>query len=227
MSEDRLRRPHGAPRVAVFGRVPVAGRCKTRLVPAFSPAEAASLYAAMLDDVLRAALSASGPNGAVFFADGAEIPPRFRMMPCRQQQGVTLVERLSNVFRSGTATVLLATDIPQVRGQDIRLALTTLGAGRPRAVLGSTLDGGFWCLGLDGVAPDFLRDVDLAGPNCADQIADRLRADGIGLCRLPVVLRDIDEASDCALVAEAHPGLGFAAEFRRIIRSRRDTTATG
>ncbi|MFP8879028.1 MAG: hypothetical protein VCE43_05940, partial [Myxococcota bacterium] len=38
----------------VFGKDPVPGRVKTRLVPPFTPRQAAEFYAAMLDDVLEA-----------------------------------------------------------------------------------------------------------------------------------------------------------------------------
>jgi glycosyltransferase A (GT-A) superfamily protein (DUF2064 family) len=156
----------------------------------------------------------------VFVVDGSEVPARHRVVPFVPQEGATLVERLVNVFRPPGPTLLVATDVPQVQSDHLRLAAASLAGDGPRAVLGRTEDGGFWCLGLSAATtPDFLHQVDMASPRCADDIVRRLRAAGVATLVLPFVLRDIDDAQDAAAVAAGHPRLEFSREFRRIASS--------
>jgi len=208
---------HPRPGVAVFGRIPVPGRCKTRLSPVHSPARAAALYAAMLADVLRAAARLEPAAEVRFVADGAEVPGRYLGVPARPQPSGGLADRLEDVFRHRPGPMLLvATDVPQVRTGQLRRALRTLTrpGGAPRAVLGPTHDGGFWCLGLNGPDPGFLHDVDFTSPSCTAAVVARLRRDGVAASMLPAVLRDIDDDADARSVAARHPRLGFSAAMR-------------
>jgi glycosyltransferase A (GT-A) superfamily protein (DUF2064 family) len=208
------------PTLVVFGRLPTPGLCKTRLTPPFSPQEAADLYAAMLDDALRAA-SLCPAVDVLFVADGPHLPREYRGIATTPQEGVVLTDRLANAFRlSPGPSLLMATDVPQVRTNQLRRAVNALAEGVPRAVLGPTEDGGFWCLGLSGTDADFLHDVDLTSSRCAEEIVAVLRRDGVSTTTMPEVLRDIDDVRDAETVATDHPRLGFSRAFRRVTSSQ-------
>ena len=46
------------PTLIIFGRLPIAGHCKTRLIPALGPEGAARLYARMLSHIVDHACAA-------------------------------------------------------------------------------------------------------------------------------------------------------------------------
>ena len=93
----------------VFAKEPVPGRVKTRMVPPFTPEQAAEFYAEMLRDVLatsaRAArelqlvpILAIHPSEAIGTTT-IEIPTLFRVIP---QVGGNLGERMAKAFRDAS-----------------------------------------------------------------------------------------------------------------------------
>jgi hypothetical protein len=174
----------------------------------------------MLGDALRAASLCPGVD-VLFVADGPRLPREYCGIATRPQMGAILTDRLANAFRlSPGPSLLMATDVPQVHTSQLRRAVNALADGIPRAVLGPTEDGGFWCLGLSGTDADFLHDVDLTSSRCAEEIVVVLRQYGVSTTTMPEVLRDIDDVQDAEAVAAHHPRLGFSREFRRIASSQ-------
>jgi uncharacterized protein len=206
----------------VFGRLPCPGRSKTRLSPPFSPAKATLLYEAMLQDTLRTAAQ-FGPETRVLFAadtykGGPARLPAGPEWPADivQQQGPTLAKRLRACYGlTRLPALLIPTDTPQITARDLEDAFSWL-TGSPRAVIGLTADGGFWCLGLRGVRADFLLGIDFGSPRCALDMVEVLRQADVSVLRLPTVLRDLDDADDCEIVARNWPDLGFSRRYRQL-----------
>ncbi|WP_026401738.1 TIGR04282 family arsenosugar biosynthesis glycosyltransferase [Actinomadura rifamycini] len=204
----------------VIAKEPVPGRVKTRLTPAYTPAEAAELAAAALADTLDAV--AAAPAGRrTLVLDGAPRPcppPGVGVIP---QRGDGLDERLANAFAdadAGRPLVLIGMDTPQVTPALLAAAARAL-AGRD-AVFGPAADGGFWLLGLRRPDARLLRGVPMSRPDTGAAQLARLRGAGLRAAALPE-LTDVDTPADAAAVAAAAERAGggarrFAAAVRRL-----------
>ncbi|MGW2315126.1 TIGR04282 family arsenosugar biosynthesis glycosyltransferase, partial [Actinomadura luteofluorescens] len=138
----------GGADLLVIAKQPVPGRVKTRLTPAYSPAEAAALAEASLRDTLAAVAAAPAGRRVLALAGdpGPWLPDGFTVIA---QRGGGLDERLAHAFTdayAGRPLVLIGMDTPQVTPALLGRARRAL--GRADAVFGPARDGGFWLLGL-------------------------------------------------------------------------------
>ncbi|WP_204058214.1 TIGR04282 family arsenosugar biosynthesis glycosyltransferase [Microbispora corallina] len=203
--------------IVVIAKEPVAGRVKTRLTPPFTPAEAAGLAAAALEDTLRAALG-TGVRHTVLALEGLPgswLPPGCVVIP---QRGAGLDERIAWAMADAhrlhpLPTVLVGMDTPQVTPALLRAAADAL-AGHD-AVYGPAADGGFWLLGLRRPAPSALIGAPMSRPDTGQAVLARLRAAGLDVATLPE-LTDVDTAADAATVAAEAPHSRFAASLAAV-----------
>ncbi|MEV5831769.1 TIGR04282 family arsenosugar biosynthesis glycosyltransferase [Spirillospora sp. NPDC052242] len=215
----------------VIAKEPVPGRVKTRLTPAYTPAEAAELAAAALADTLDAV--AAAPAGRrTLVLDGAPRPwppPGVGVIP---QRGDGLDERLANAFAdadAGRPLVLIGMDTPQVTPALLAAAARALD-GRD-AVFGPAADGGFWLLGLRRPDARLLRGVPMSRPDTGAVQLARLRGAGLRVATLPE-LTDVDTPADAIAIAVAAAADlaagragGGARRFAAAVRRLGDRTA--
>jgi uncharacterized protein len=224
-----MRTSEPGPRVVlVLAKAPVAGRVKTRLMPAATPEGAAGIAAAALLDTLGAA--AAVPHARVVVAlDGdpriaersAEIVEALAATVVVPQRGHTLGERITAAHDDvaaafpGAATVQIGMDTPQVDADLLADALDLVTGGGADAALGLALDGGWWALAL---AEPRCAAVIAAVPTSRDDTGLRtlatLRAGYAGLdpgrvLELPP-LSDVDTPDDAVAVADLVPTGRFA-----------------
>ncbi|WP_433471782.1 TIGR04282 family arsenosugar biosynthesis glycosyltransferase [Spirillospora sp. CA-142024] len=197
----------------VIAKEPVPGRVKTRLTPAYTPAEAAALAEASLRDTLAAVAAAPAARRILALAGtpGPWLPDGFTVIA---QRGRGLDERLAAAFDDawrGRPLVLIGMDTPQVTPALLG------GAGRELAhrdaVFGPAADGGFWLLGLRRPDARLLRGVPMSRPGTGAVQLARLRAAGLDVGLLPE-LTDVDTPADARAVAKAAAGGRFAAAVR-------------
>jgi len=197
--------------IVVFAKAPQAGQVKTRLVPHFTPEQAADFYAAMLADVLAATAEFAqsfdlSPVVAVEpwvqrSAVASLAPAPFRLVP---QRGPDLGARMMWATREAAAggarrILLRGSDSPTLDGETIREALSSL--DREDLVLRPDCDGGFGLVGLRGPFPG-LFDHPMSTGEVLD--ATLANAQRLGLhCRVMEPGFDIDEASDLARLRAA------------------------
>lgn len=188
--------------VVVIAKEPVPGRVKTRLTPAYTPAEAAALAEASLRDTL-AAVAAAPARRRTLALDGAAgrwLPRGFRVIA---QRGGGLDERLACAFDdafAGRPLVLIGMDTPQVTPGLLERAGRVL--ARREAVLGPARDGGFWLLGLRRPDASLLRGVPMSRSCTGAVLLARLRAARLDVGFLPA-LTDVDTPADAERVARA------------------------
>jgi glycosyltransferase A (GT-A) superfamily protein (DUF2064 family) len=225
--------------VLVLAKAPVAGQAKTRLCPPATPADAARIAAAALLDTLDNAAGVAharvmvawtgeladaeaGDELARALAD-TEVFPQ-----CAGELGQRIAAAHLEVARRapGSAVLQIGMDTPQIDAGALTAALARLhgrsaaggpaapGAGRPDAVLGPALDGGWWALGLhDPARASVLADVSMSRPDTGTLTWQALSTSGLTVEALPEA-RDVDTAADAQVVA-AEAGHGrFAAEVR-------------
>jgi glycosyltransferase A (GT-A) superfamily protein (DUF2064 family) len=192
----------------VIAKQPVPGRVKTRLTPPYTLEQAAALAEAALADTLHAVLAAPACR-RVLVLDGRPgpwLPDGIEVLP--QCEG-GLDERLAAAFAVARGPALLiGMDTPQVTP-----GLLAVGWDGLDAWFGPATDGGFWALGLREPDPDLLRGVPMSAADTGAAQRARLSAAGLRVAALPL-LRDVDAASDAAVVAALAPQTRFAARVR-------------
>lgn len=197
----------------VVAKAPVPGRVKTRLVPRYSPAEAAALAEAALADTLDAAKACSADDVVVALdgAPGPWLPPGCRVVA---QRGEGLAERLAAAWLdAGRGGVQIGMDTPQVSSADLDAALAALDGAD--AALGPAVDGGWWALALRRPQPGAFEGVPMSSAHTGARQLDRLRRLGLGVVPLPV-RRDVDLPGDVTAVAAAAPDGRFGRLARRL-----------
>ncbi|WP_326796685.1 DUF2064 domain-containing protein [Streptomyces sp. NBC_01808] len=220
----------GGVTVLVIAKEPRPGRVKTRLTPAYTPAEAARLAEAALADTL-AVVRDLPARRRVLVLDGAPgdwLPPGFTVVP---QAAGGLDERLAAAFGGCTGPALLVgMDTPQLTAALLAPALAADAWSACDAYLGPAPDGGFWALGLARPDPELLRGVPMSTPHTGAAQHRRLVEAGLRVRELPP-LRDVDTPADVPRVAEAAaPDSRFAATAHRLdawTRAARAATAPG
>jgi len=145
------------PAIVVFARAPVAGRAKTRLIPALGHEGAAALYRCFLLDPLS---GLQGMPAHVILAAAAEEDQEEIEALAESvgfsielivQKGIDLGCRIANavdgVLSAGHAgTVVIGSDAPDLPADRVTRAIDLLNA--KDVVLGPCSDGGYYLIGL-------------------------------------------------------------------------------
>ena len=199
------------PALIVFAKAPEAGRVKTRLSPALTPADAAALYEAFLRDALdryaRLGAEAGGPAVRLYLAGdpGDLVPDGVSVHP---QRGDGLGERMLRAFVETFAAghnraIVVGTDHPTL--PDAFFGLTFEALDDPlTAVLGPSDDGGYYLLGLNDIVPD-LFDMDYSHPDVFEDTLERVMEADL----TPVVLPphyDVDDVATLRRLVEEWRG---------------------
>jgi glycosyltransferase A (GT-A) superfamily protein (DUF2064 family) len=206
--------------VAVIAKECLPGRVKTRLTPPFTPAEAARLASACLEDTLAAATSFPASRRVLYF-DGDRAPASaaaggFEVLP---QVGGPLDERLAHLFGvMSEPTLLLGMDTPQLTAADVAPVFTGRVDGAD-CWLGPAADGGFWALAMCEPRGDVIRGVPMSRDDTGARQLARLRMAGLHVDMLPM-LTDIDTVDDALAVADSAPASRFARELRSLRTGR-------
>ncbi len=194
--------------LGLMGRVPVAGRCKTRLGKVLGDTFAASLYSAMLRDAL-VAFEAHNWQRRVFFVVPEEnavasmesilretLGPSARAWEVIAQQGQGLTERLCHVFEtlSGVGPVIVSgTDCPMLPTGELVEGLQDL--SDDGALLGPAEDGGYYCVAMRNWQARVFEDISWSGPEVFKQTMARF--DELSMpVKLLAKTYDVDRAED-------------------------------
>lgn len=209
--------------VVVLAKEPVPGAAKTRLQTAFSPAEAAALAAAAIEDTM-AAVRESAATRRVLAWRGDPTLWRAEFEVVMQPSGSLndrLTAALDAVLTQPTdpPALLIGMDTPQVTKE----LLDTAWEGAD-AVIGLSDDGGFWAIGLrPGHPAGIFAGVAMSTPRTGSAQLARLLALGLSVKLLPP-LRDIDLPGDAEYVARRHPELRFARRHAALLAARSPQT---
>jgi len=191
----------------VLAKEPVAGKVKTRLTPAMSPEQAASLAKAALRDTLEAVAAARGRR-RVLVLDGNPgdwIPDGFEVI---EQVAGGLDARLAGAFGIADGPALLVgMDTPQIRPTDLAVDFSEIDSW-----IGPTYDGGFWAIGMREPDPSVFPGVPMSTEFTGREQAARLVLAGMTVGLLPIQ-RDVDTISDAHTVAAEAASSRFAMEF--------------
>ena len=205
----------------IFAKRPSPGHTKTRLCPPLSPAEAADLALAMLDDTVAKCLSCAGFETAIA-ADGDLAWFRERFGGVREielQEGRELGTRLARWFeRSEPGHVCVGSDAPQVPASRILEAHAALRSGAD-LVLGPDLGGGYYLVGLRRPAPVLFLEIPMSTADMCARTIELARSIGL-VTHLLEPDFDVDVPADLERLARSGSGLR-SAELAATLLSRR------
>jgi rSAM/selenodomain-associated transferase 1 len=196
-------RPVSARRLLLFTKPAREGRVKTRLIGDLTPAEAAALHAAFLDDLLdrlREGVREGGFELRLAWAldPGEEVP--VGPLPGARQEGGDLGERLyralSGAAREAGAVMALGSDHPTLPLELVHRAFERVEAGGD-VVLGPAEDGGYYLIALraGAVAPRLFEEIAWSTSQVLAATLDRCRELGLAVELLPQA-SDVDTPED-------------------------------
>lgn len=180
----------------VFVKNPIPGAVKTRLQTRYTPDQVAALYTAFVRDVLERAESIdvdrrviafdppdAGPEVSVLFGGGVKalweyVPQVQDDLDARMREA--LVQQLD---AGASAAVLIGTDIPSLPAHHITQAFDLLHT--KDVVLGPSIDGGYYLVGVSKSTPEIFEDVAWSTPSVLSQTIDRVQRAGNTLGLVP------------------------------------------
>ncbi|MBI1966710.1 MAG: TIGR04282 family arsenosugar biosynthesis glycosyltransferase [Gemmatimonadetes bacterium] len=198
--------------LGIFANAPIPGRVKLRLAEEVGASTAAEVYWQIGRRVVEAA-AGSGYRTTVWFAPAHEGPfirewlNGLGHVEFRPQASGHLGTRLAHAFARHFAeraerVVLVGTDCPGIDRRLVTESFTALATFD--VVLGPTLDGGYYLLGLRAPQPALFRDIPWTTAVVAVQT--RARAEALGLThRILRPLRDVDTARDARALGLLKP----------------------
>jgi rSAM/selenodomain-associated transferase 1 len=197
-------------RLIIFARAPVAGECKTRLIPALGAEGAAALHARLVEHALRIAI-ASGAGPVSLWCSGDAADPFFQHcatefdVPLHVQSAGDLGERMLGAFASTEGPALLAgSDVPSITAQDWQDCAKAL-EDHDAAFLPAE-DGGYALVGMRHPRAKIFRDMAWSHAGVMDETRARMRAAGMTWREVRTVW-DVDEEPGLARLRETFPHL--------------------
>lgn len=192
--------------LAIVAKMPVAGRCKTRLVPPLTFGQAADLSRCFLLDTARNVDDVATSSGAVpvvvYTPAGtretrdAIFGKSFRYV---RQRGSSFGRRLCNavddLFDDGFGSVcLIDSDSPTLPAAYLARAVEQLKLPGERVVIGPAVDGGYYLIGLQRPTPALFDNIAWSTSAVFEQTCERARSAGITADILPPWY-DVDDAA--------------------------------
>jgi rSAM/selenodomain-associated transferase 2/rSAM/selenodomain-associated transferase 1 len=190
-------------RLIIFGRYPVPGKTKTRLIPALGPVAAADLQRRLTEKTFLSATEfASRHNATIECCFEGGTPQKMHrwlgsIPKLSFQQAGDLGRRmrcaLFDALNDGSKRViLLGTDIPELNAKILEQAFVAL--LEHDIVLGPSTDGGYWLMGLKRPI-DLFRNIHWSTPRVLEQTLAQVRYRGLTVCLLEF-LSDVDTSED-------------------------------
>lgn len=195
--------------IIVFTRYPKPGQVKTRLIPELGPERATILHQRMTQHVVACAREAALTTQAslqVHFHGGS----RKKMMEWLgtgityyPQKGRDLGERMREAFRRALRhgahrVVLVGSDLPGLTREILDQAFQAL--ENCQVVLGPTLDGGYYLIGLKEDSPELFSGIPWGSKDVMKSTLERVAKLGLNV-KLLEMLEDVDRPQDLPLAA--------------------------
>jgi uncharacterized protein len=191
-------------RLLLFTKPARAGRVKTRLIGPLTPAQAAEIHQAFLDDLLERLREGSFDLRLAWALDSGEPIPQ-GSLPGVRQEGAELGERLYRALAGAAEEALfvaaLGSDHPTLPLEMVHEAFTRLEAGAD-VVLGPAEDGGYYLIALRAaaVAPRLFEGIAWSTPQVFPETVERCRELALRLDLLPEA-SDVDTPEDLRRLA--------------------------
>lgn len=202
------RQPPASAALVIFAKAPIPGQVKTRLCPALTEDEAATLHGSFVLDTLERTKAAVTkfklPVDRYLACAPSSTHVFFRIMEARH--GVTLLDQegedlgmrmrqaFNTLFTRGYRQVcVVGTDVPSLPLTHYRDAVESL--TRHDLVLGPAQDGGYYLIGMTTPHPHLFEGIPWSTDQVLALTQQKAKADGLNLALLPV-WNDVDTVED-------------------------------
>lgn len=194
--------------VALFVKLPVPGKVKTRLATEIGAEKACLIYHQLASTAIQQAVISGYP--LVLFFDGVDpdgLPEDWRCLAndCLPQQGSDLGERMSAAFNrlfaeGNQQVVLIGSDIPGLDADYLKTAFNAL--QQHDVVIGPAEDGGYCLIGFHSstFSPQLFRGILWSTEFVFEQTCHACTQLNLDVFSLPA-LRDIDTVDDLHAVS--------------------------
>lgn len=154
--------------LVVVAKAPVPGKVKTRLIPRFTPEEAADLYGCFLRDRIVTLDTLTGVDLAIAYTpfNAREMFAPFGQngLSLFPQKGKDLGERLNNIFIEKLgggygAVTIIDSDTPDLPQYTIQESFKRLRTDQTDVVFGPCHDGGYYLVGMRKPHPELFYDI--------------------------------------------------------------------
>jgi len=189
--------------VIVLTKAPIPGTVKTRLSPPLSPDEAATLHGTLVLDAIEQAKGL--PGVALYIAGAPDIAhPFFKVLEGRYgarllpQEGDDLGTRMCGAMQKAfelghRRMILIGTDLPTFTREYLTQAIDHLNTYD--VVLGPTMDGGYYLIGVRGPVPELFQGIAWSTAGVLEETRKTAAAQGLSVALLPPC-RDLDTVDD-------------------------------
>lgn len=187
--------------VCIFAKPPECGKVKTRLIGKLGEKGASSLAAAMFQDVWNMVTACTGVRPVLATTGKGIFPVPIEREHVWLQAGDCLGARLENILRRGLdcagAAIAIGADSPSLTISHLETAVQAL--GQHDAVIGRSLDGGFYLLGVRRCEDGLLAELPWSTSQTAEATIARLKERGRTMHELPPLF-DVDVPDDLDLL---------------------------
>ncbi len=188
-------------RIVIFARLPIAGECKTRLIPEFGPEGAASIYRKLLLHTVAQA-QASGLPVELRVTGGSEAAFRELVGEGPAIVGQGTGDLGAKLARVRPPALIVGSDCPGITPALFAAAATAL--AQRGVVIGPAGDGGYYLIGFDREVSFLFGDMEWSTDSVFSRTLARLAEADIAPAVLPE-LADVDEPEDLADWPEFRP----------------------
>jgi uncharacterized protein len=207
--------------LAVMAKAPRAGLVKTRLSPPLTAEQAAGLNVSFLKDTLENLAGVAGGAGLISYTPVGDeamfeglAPEGFALVAQREGDfGERLLGAAEDILACGFGSVcLIDSDSPTVPAAAYERAVRELAREGERIVLGPTLDGGYYLIGMRRAQAAVFERIAWSTGSVYAQTCARAWGAGIEVVELPLWY-DVDDAATLEILkAELLGGMrpGFA-----------------
>lgn len=211
--------------VIIFAKAPIPGQVKTRLCPPLKLDEATSLHGSVVLDTLERSRAAS-KFGRFLACCPSKEHPFFKTLAARhdvkrwdQVEG-DLGHRMHHAFQAAfdegyQYAILIGTDLPTLPMASFHEAIKLL--KKYDVVLGPTLDGGYYLIGLKRSIPELFIDIPWSTNQVFARSQSKIQSLGLTMGLLNN-LRDLDTIDDLEAFIDETRGPGRRSFSTRTIR---------
>lgn len=213
--------------LTVMAKAPRPGMVKTRLSPPLTSDQAAALNVCFLRDttanLAAVASQCGGAAGLICYTPVGEenlfndvVPDNFALIAQRGDKfGERLLAAAEDILSCGYySACLIDSDSPTVPAAAYAQAVSELARGGDRIVLGPSVDGGYYLIGMKQAHAVLFSQINWSTGTVAAETRERAQTAGIEVVELPLWY-DVDDAATLAVLrGELLGGLrpGFALE---------------
>ncbi|MBL4761237.1 MAG: TIGR04282 family arsenosugar biosynthesis glycosyltransferase [Gammaproteobacteria bacterium] len=200
-----------AVKVLLFAKAPVAGYCKTRLIPALGLEATTHLHQKMINHCLATLQTMQRRNHKLYsyelWSDDSQHAfiaqaGATHQIKIQQQSGTDLGQKMFNALNTALKTskkvILIGSDCPEIDSDYIDLAKQKLDSCD--VVIGPAIDGGYVLIAVRKITPEIFNYINWGSDQVLQQTKSQLQQSSLSWCLLSA-LTDIDTAADLQRLA--------------------------